>query len=91
VNGLLVEPGDAPALTAALQRMIDDDALRARLAERGRESVEHLRIDRYWEALREVYHRAQGSCEALRPRRLEGAEVSAHAEDRASSPHSERE
>ena len=31
-NGLLTEPGDVPALTAALRRVLTDDALRARLA-----------------------------------------------------------
>ncbi len=32
-NGLLVEPGDVPALAAALRRIIEDGALRTRLAE----------------------------------------------------------
>ncbi len=37
--GLLVPPGDAPALAAALCRMLDDAALRQRLALRARERV----------------------------------------------------
>ncbi len=32
-NGLLMPPGDVPALTAALVRVLDDEALRARLAQ----------------------------------------------------------
>jgi spore coat protein SA len=36
VTGLLVEPGDAGALTAALRRMLDDPALRVSLASAGR-------------------------------------------------------
>lgn len=37
VNGLLVPVGDAAALAAALQRLIDDPALRQRMGEAGRE------------------------------------------------------
>jgi len=39
-NGLLVEPGDVEALTSALDRVIRDGALRARLIAAGRVTVE---------------------------------------------------
>jgi glycosyltransferase involved in cell wall biosynthesis len=38
-NGLLVPPGDVEALRAALQRLADDDALRARLGTAARATV----------------------------------------------------
>lgn len=47
-NGLLVPVGDAPAVAAAIRRLLEDPALRRRLALRGREiaesefSVEHF-------------------------------------------------
>ncbi len=42
ITGLLVPPGDAPALTAALRRLIADPALRARMGAAGRErALEH--------------------------------------------------
>jgi rhamnosyl/mannosyltransferase len=52
-TGLIVPPADAPALGAALQRLLNDAALRARLGEHGRKRVqqeftEALMIDRYW-------------------------------------------
>jgi len=40
--GLLVEPGSLPALTAALARLLDDCALRARLAAGARQARAHL-------------------------------------------------
>jgi glycosyltransferase involved in cell wall biosynthesis len=39
-TGLLVPPGDAPALAAALRRLLDDGDLRARLGRNGRSAVE---------------------------------------------------
>ena len=39
VHGLLVEPRDASALALALQRVIEDDTLHARLARAGRERI----------------------------------------------------
>ncbi|MDG4811021.1 glycosyltransferase family 4 protein [Micromonospora sp. WMMD1120] len=39
-NGLLVPPGDPAALAAAVRRLLDDPALRRRLAEQGRRDVE---------------------------------------------------
>jgi glycosyltransferase involved in cell wall biosynthesis len=46
VNGWLIPPEDAPALTAALDRLLGDSALRARLAAGGRERVEAFRLGR---------------------------------------------
>ena len=39
-TGLVVEPGDAPALAQALNRLVEDAALRARLGTRARQRVE---------------------------------------------------
>jgi glycosyltransferase involved in cell wall biosynthesis len=38
-NGLLVPPGDPPALAAALRRLRDDPQLRSRLASAARETA----------------------------------------------------
>ena len=47
-NGLLVEAGDVPALAAALDRLIGDDVLRARLAAAG---LEECRRTYSWNAV----------------------------------------
>jgi glycosyltransferase involved in cell wall biosynthesis len=39
VSGLLFPPGDARALAAALERLLDDPDLRRRIADGGRERV----------------------------------------------------
>ncbi len=41
-NGLLVEPGDIAALSAAIERILEDDALRIRLTEKAFEEVQTL-------------------------------------------------
>jgi glycosyltransferase involved in cell wall biosynthesis len=51
-NGLLVPPGDPEALAGSIRRLFDDDALRARLAERAPASVERFSPQR-------VYHRLE--------------------------------
>jgi glycosyltransferase involved in cell wall biosynthesis len=58
-TGLLVPAGDPPGLAAALQRMVDDPALRARLGAAGRARVEeHFRLDMFLEAHLDLYRRA---------------------------------
>ena len=54
-NGLLVPPGDPTALAAAIMRLASDDALRRRLGERARASVEPYSAEGYAEALVEIY------------------------------------
>jgi glycosyltransferase involved in cell wall biosynthesis len=46
-NGLLVPPGDVPALTAALESLLVDDGLRARLAKSARSTVEPFAVENY--------------------------------------------
>jgi glycosyltransferase involved in cell wall biosynthesis len=39
VSGLLTPPGDVPALTTALRRLLDDTALRRQMGEAGRARI----------------------------------------------------
>ncbi len=61
-NGLLTEPGDVPALTASLRRMLTDPAERKRLAEAG---LEECRRVYSWQAvgrqIMQVYGALAGS------------------------------
>jgi glycosyltransferase involved in cell wall biosynthesis len=54
-HGLLVMPSDIPGLTTALQAVIEDAALRARLASRAPEAVSALGIDAVAEQVEAVY------------------------------------
>jgi glycosyltransferase involved in cell wall biosynthesis len=57
-TGLLVPPGDAPALAAALERLIADDDLRQRLAAAGRMLVEtEFDVRRQAREMRDLLHR----------------------------------
>jgi glycosyltransferase involved in cell wall biosynthesis len=58
-TGLLVPPSDPAALAAALQRLLDEPELRARLGAAGRARVqEHFAVDSFAESHLDVYRRA---------------------------------
>jgi phosphatidylinositol alpha-mannosyltransferase len=57
-DALLVPPGDVDALRGALRRVLDDPALRARLAASGRERAEGFSMRRLAERYLELYARA---------------------------------
>ena len=58
VDGLLVAPADEDALVEAIERLMDDAALRRRLAESGREQVmAHYNLQRNTERLAEIFRR----------------------------------
>jgi len=58
VDGLLVAPADVDALANSIERLMDDPALRRRLAESGRARVmEHYNLQRNAERLAEIFRR----------------------------------
>jgi len=60
-NGLLIEPGDAPALQARLEWLLDDAAARQRLGQRARETViERFDITRTAAAYNQLHMQALG-------------------------------
>lgn len=61
VEGLLVPPGDVPALSAALGQVISDPALRLEMGRRARaRALRDFTVDRMVDAVAEVYDRMLG-------------------------------
>lgn len=60
-SALVVPPGDVPATAAALQRLVEDDVLRARLTAGGREDVRPFLQGRVAEQLEAAYRRLAAS------------------------------
>ena len=57
LNGLLVEPGNGAALTAAIRRLLGDAALRRQMGEAGRQWVEQaFSTDRLVDDTLQIYH-----------------------------------
>ena len=57
-TGLLVPPRDPVRLAAALERLLDDPALRRRLGANGRERIrEHFGLEAFQRAHVDVYRR----------------------------------
>lgn len=54
-DGILIEPGNADALAAAIRRLIDDPALRAQLSRAGEERVQLFTWERVGQAVEEYY------------------------------------
>jgi glycosyltransferase involved in cell wall biosynthesis len=66
VTGLLVEPGNAEAMAAAVERLLDDPSLAEAIAERARHNaLEHFSVERYGREIRDV---VGGLAAARRPR-----------------------
>ncbi len=60
-NGLLIPPGDAPALAQAIERLVADPQMRRRMAERGRQLVtEQFSVDAMVEGNLAVYRAVLG-------------------------------
>jgi glycosyltransferase involved in cell wall biosynthesis len=54
VNGLVVEPGDAEALTSAIERFFADEALATKLRENAASSVAEYAPDRVYSRLERI-------------------------------------
>jgi glycosyltransferase involved in cell wall biosynthesis len=54
-NGLLIDPGDIPQLSAAMNSLIDDEALRISLGNAARETVRPFEVSKYCNHLIELF------------------------------------
>lgn len=62
-TGLLIQPGNVEALEQALLKLLQDEALRNRLAQEGRkEAVQHFDMKRVVQQVEQVYKRALNGC-----------------------------
>jgi glycosyltransferase involved in cell wall biosynthesis len=55
-NGLLVEPRDPRGLAAAIERILDDEALRMRLIDNGLQDAQHESVEHFADQLVEELH-----------------------------------
>jgi glycosyltransferase involved in cell wall biosynthesis len=55
VQGMLVQPGDVSELAGAIERIVMDDGLRARMGEQARRAVEPLNIETYTRRIVAIY------------------------------------
>ena len=80
-SGLLIEPGDSSALVSALERLIEDPSLRARLGENGRSHIEEshsaLAMSKLYLGLYRDVHRQPlpGDALPVSPNTLNGLEL----------------
>jgi glycosyltransferase involved in cell wall biosynthesis len=59
-NGILIEPGDVPALAAAIKRLLEDKELRRKMGFAGRETAKHkFNWEKAAKQTLEVYQQAQ--------------------------------
>lgn len=66
-DGLLFPPGDAAALAAAIARLLDDEALRARLVAEGRRTAGERSVERFAGRLAGELEQALAAAEATEP------------------------
>lgn len=80
VNGLLVESRSSDALASAIARLLDDETLRQRLAQAGRETVlEHFVMERNARLLKQLFDAQRDHFETQEVVQNEGSALKVHA------------